>query len=576
MIPLGPIIFVIFNTITLNFRFIADTRLYKRPFSEKAKSIGLWENIMEFVIIISVAVNTGLFYFGTINQFNQYYLVISQATNYKYDSGFDYGDFELNLFYIIIIEHGFLAFIFILKFVVDPCPHWILKENETLLQLIEDAKKTKLENEIEMVEQAFQTEVIKIKKVISEKEKELKELREKNKEVTTEIEVLQASLLAKNEFIEQLLENHNYNLEMKPFELFANRAKDYQEEIKKEMEDKYRKIIRNIVKKIMTGEKILLNIDKEDMDIEISMQKMFVISQLTRTFNKIEKEIISRKLEKLIFNLKDPIMICNHCNLVNAQLICKECEDFYCQDCFEAHKAFFSEEHISCRINFDAFQMNKKESNMETRIFRDETMMFNATLMPDLNQKEGKQSKNLKVEGVNEKEEVKQINPLCLSLDAKYLNNMDGDGVAKFETKKNIKNKKTITRLIKNDDNYITWFKMENSYFPSSSESKNYQNLETIFEILRKEYIIYNGIDNENNIDLQTNITDSMSFLEMVKSNPSVAHSVLFDQNQEINKLNLEELFILNRMVFLRFKRVGSNLTVYDLFENLKILQVNH
>ena len=115
---------------------------------------------------------------------------------------------------------------------------------------------------------------------------------------------------------------------------------------------------------------------------------------------------------------------------------------------------------------------------------------------------------------------------------------------------------------------------MENFCFPNSPESNNYHNLETVFEILKREYISFNGIDSDNNIDIQKNISESVTFYELFRSNVNVALSILFDHNQEINKFNLEELFLINRMAFLRFKRVGANLTVFDLYENLKILQV--
>lgn len=115
---------------------------------------------------------------------------------------------------------------------------------------------------------------------------------------------------------------------------------------------------------------------------------------------------------------------------------------------------------------------------------------------------------------------------------------------------------------------------MENFYFPCTSESKNYQYLVQLFEVLKIEYIRYNGIMTDSNIDIKQNILDTIGFYELFNSNVNAAVSNLFDQNPALNNFNLEELFFINRMAFLRFKRVGVNLTVFDLYENLKMLEV--
>jgi hypothetical protein len=116
---------------------------------------------------------------------------------------------------------------------------------------------------------------------------------------------------------------------------------------------------------------------------------------------------------------------------------------------------------------------------------------------------------------------------------------------------------------------------MENSFFPSSTESNNYKNLVLIFEVIKREYLLNNGIDESNNINIKKNIISSIAFYDMLVSQTDNALSEILEEKSEfLNLFNLEELFLINRMAFLRFKRVGSNLTAFDLYENLKILQV--
>jgi len=116
---------------------------------------------------------------------------------------------------------------------------------------------------------------------------------------------------------------------------------------------------------------------------------------------------------------------------------------------------------------------------------------------------------------------------------------------------------------------------MESSFFPSSTESNNYKNLVQIFEVIKREYLLNNAIDQSNNINIKHNIISSIAFYDMLLCQTDIAITETLEEKGEfLNLFNLEELYLINRMAFLRFKRVGSNLTAFDLYENLRILQV--
>ena len=116
---------------------------------------------------------------------------------------------------------------------------------------------------------------------------------------------------------------------------------------------------------------------------------------------------------------------------------------------------------------------------------------------------------------------------------------------------------------------------MEHFYLPTSSESMNYKNLVLLFQLLKEEYITNNGIISDSNIDLKKNILHNINFYELFHSNINSVSLKLFINNPVLNNFNLQELFLINRMVFLRYKRVGFNLTIFDLFDNLKVLEVS-
>ena len=373
---------------------MADTKLYKRPKPEHVKNIGFWESILEFLVIFSLAFNTTLFFIGSSNPYNLYNLVIKLKPNYTLDSGFNYGIPELNLLIILVIEHIFLALIFILKFVIEPCPHWIVKENETLLSLIEDSKRLKFERDVEMIETTFKQELSKARKEIFERNNKLKALKEKNNEIKNEINILKDNLQEKNEVIEKKLINIDKE---KSYIKKVNVSSDYLVDLKKDLEFNKKKYFNNIIKCILLGEKILMNIDEEEKSIKTSMIKMFVISQLTNTFNKLEKEIVLKKMNMLLMNINNFIIICNECNNISATVACKNCEQIYCNYCFLIHNGNFpKEEHYAIQIIFDNFMIDNKESSFKKTLFS-KTVFENLIADKDSEKEKLKEEQNINV-----------------------------------------------------------------------------------------------------------------------------------------------------------------------------------
>jgi len=375
--------------------------------------------------LLSIALNTGLFYFATKNPFNQYYFIINKVANQKFETDFDYGNFEINLLTIIIIEHFFLASVIILKFFIDPCPSWIIKENEYLLNLIEDAKRAKIEREIEQIDNALQREAIQIEKEINEKDRNLLELKHQNFEVNNEIEKLKEILYKENEMIEAIIQKDNQYIEQIALSLF-NKSHNDEQNIKISFEKRYKNGIKEKIKSIMVGEKILSNVDKEEEDLKTSMQKLFVVSQFTKTFTRVEKEIISKKMEKLIYNMAEPLIICSFCNNSNAVWICQTCKnDVFCTVCFDEHKEPFekskepyydqdsklmNQEHIGIQIVFPKYEIKK------TALSFDKTSFETINLIPLINRNssqdyKGGETINPNIQ-TNEKDTKDGVNPL--------------------------------------------------------------------------------------------------------------------------------------------------------------------
>ncbi len=115
--------------------------------------------------------------------------------------------------------------------------------------------------------------------------------------------------------------------------------------------------------------------------------------------------------------------------------------------------------------------------------------------------------------------------------------------------------------------------KFEGFSFPITTQSYNYKNLNFYFQILYREYISKNGINNRNNIETKFIIENQIYFYTNLKDYPLNIIKKEFSQLILKSTFNIEEQFFINRISFLRFKQCGANLTFHDVFSYLKILQ---
>jgi hypothetical protein len=117
---------------------------------------------------------------------------------------------------------------------------------------------------------------------------------------------------------------------------------------------------------------------------------------------------------------------------------------------------------------------------------------------------------------------------------------------------------------------------MEEFSFPiQMTQNLGYENLNELFNILYNEYIIQNGILENNIISAKTYIQFKMEFVTQLQKIPEKILGKGFDNIIRQTPFNLLEIFIINRVCYKIFKFYGSKAKISQLFFTLKSLQTS-
>lgn len=352
---------------------------------------------------LSIIFNFFLFYYFSPNFFNENDSITNQQININAENELNFGSGESALFWFIVMEHGMLMLKYCLRFILPATPHWVVKEKEYLTILSDDYNKKKEETMNSEMNNYIRKSFLKIKDYVekeTKKNKEIndkyrnneelikkyrKELQQKSTELDDaqynieileekikrykELKYLQKSIKAKG-LEEQskkikynkILENKNNFDKLIPNAVVVctnyksttlDKQKDeglqsavlpgstiYREDhriIENKIQFKFDNMFKSIIQQILLNRTVILEDEKESMRSLIS--KVYIVYIFKNTFERIEREIMSKKLSKLINNINIPIILCNSCFEKSAIIYCWECREKLCFDCKNVHNS---------------------------------------------------------------------------------------------------------------------------------------------------------------------------------------------------------------------------------------------
>lgn len=695
LIPLAPILILVFCCLSLNFQVHNSVKIFKRSGAENATSIGLWQDILDVISTLSIIFNFFLYYYFTPNQFNEFELIINKQINNNIEDEIKIGSGETALFWFIVMEHALLILKYFLRFVLPDDPHWVSKEKEYLMILNDDFNRKKEETLNSEMKNYIGKSFIKIKEYVDKETKKNKELYEKfrnNEEMLKKIskELLKKSMelndaesiienleetikhLKEIQEMEKLHSNEenknnkvliyaNSNIEEKikvgqnivyctdlkslniskindnkenknkanykiasslinsPVSEKSEKSKIHHKITKKKIEFKFDNIFKNMILQILYNRNIILDDEKETMKTLI--YRVYIINIFKNTFEKIEREILNKKLAKVVNNINQPIVLCNSCFDKGAIIYCWECQEKLCYDCKKIHisNSLWINHHLQ-KFVMPEYRENVIDQNYSV----DQKTIFNN--YDSKNIYLGNQKENFLINEKNQNQNSFNFNNFTFKKEKNGIekisdSNNDPKGI--FDTNNNflalnninnresesnsslvfknifykLRGKTGITKniLLKENQNSKEdridnrkrtqqdlrnqiyekgiLFKLEGFYFPLTSHSNNYQNLNYYFLVLYKEYIFKNGIDENNNIETKYLIENQIYFFANLRENPLSILGKEFSQLILKSNFNIEEQFFINRICFMRFKQCGAKLTFHDIFVFLKIFQ---
>ena len=365
-IPFSPLICFIFSIISQNARLYVDLFYLKRPLPLKCKSIKLWNKLLDFLITFMTFINCFFIYmFGCTNIINNQ---LAKDSEYLKLSG------EKGLFYIIVCEHIFIILQYLLKYSLPEMPKWVKKDRISNLNFYQTMKSdqeinTNLEisitierlrnkiyntkneiNDQKIQIRKFQEELSVLNQKIIQKDGKIREYSEaldiinskKNKiDLNTEnmnFPRLRKLIVGKNGMFTDIIQydsSKNYLSDVDNKNIFFSEAI-----IKNKIDVKYDTILQKIIANITTT---ISSENLNDSQLElfkennINAKKIYFYYILKKTFNYIEKIILSKKLEFFLKNNPTPLSVCSTCNINKATFKCEDCDELFCNNCKETH-----------------------------------------------------------------------------------------------------------------------------------------------------------------------------------------------------------------------------------------------
>ena len=527
LIPFAPIIVFVFSILSQNAVLYVDINYRKRPASQQCIGIGLWLYIIQFIEIFSVIFNSFMLYFYNYNMFNQ--------KTYTVGNEIDIGSGEKSLVIVTVSEHILIFLIFSLNFVIPDVPSWVKKEMENLssyYQVTESQKQFVYEEikkrDIKNIENEYQKQFSQIEAQIMDKDEKIREY--ENNLSKLKLELLNSEdILNKNDnTIKIILNNLNkLNSERNGIEY-----------------PRIRHLVKNEkgVNDIIVGPQNIVNDNYFPEDIFID---------LLNSSNKIDikfDEILQKASNDFIINKKE--ILPNQLREDNKSVL----------------KTYF---YFLLRNTFDSIE--------KSILYKKMSIILNNVKCPiiicDL---------CLKERGSFICNDCNEL--YCEKCKKMHLSNeiWKEHNVEKFSIPE-IKNRNILIKKNNNDkeqkneeDNDYNYIKMEEFSFPiQMTQNLGYENLNELFNILYNEYIIQNGILENNIISAKTYIQFKMEFVTQLQKIPEKTLEKGFDNIIRQTPFNLLEIFIINRVCYKIFKFYGSKAKISQLFFTLKSLQTS-
>ena len=372
IIPFAPLISFIFSIFSQNAKLYLDIFYLKRSSPTSCKGIKIWNSLFEFNSIFMTVTNGFLFYYyGSNNYFN---LKIAAKTEFSVSSN------EHALMYIVVAEHIIIIIQYILKYSFPEVPKWVKKERENLIGYYgvlnsNKARKEnigitlaieKLKNEVRTINQEINEQKILLKQYednINNFKNNLFQKEGKLKEYDDALNLIYNSARKKIYYKEKisyprlrtLVINRNKkikNIKLDDFSEQIGPDTDIdlfysQKKVQNYIDIKFDFILQQLVNefspqnsldnfKFNTYESYNFD-DKNFSDWEKNIRKSYCFFQMKNTFEKIEKILLSKKLELLLKNNDTPFIICSSCTKKNAEYKCLNCNEYFCPECKSIH-----------------------------------------------------------------------------------------------------------------------------------------------------------------------------------------------------------------------------------------------
>ena len=166
----------------------------------------------------------------------------------------------------------------------------------------------------------------KLTKEIKKKDDEINLYLSKNKDAEALKEKLLREIGQKGEIIKKLSVD-NVNEKKEFIKNFKSEKSGKKVKLDFEIDSNFDIIFKEIIKE----NKVVLRDDVELLNEKVKIA--ILINFFKASFERIEKEIITKKLNLLIRNLKDAIILCELCSKVCIEIYCFECKEFFCSNC---------------------------------------------------------------------------------------------------------------------------------------------------------------------------------------------------------------------------------------------------
>ena len=534
IIPFAPLICFVFQIISQNARLYIDIFHLKRPTPLSCKNIKTWIQILKINNVIMSFTNCFLYYFyGTANFF------VEQKTANKIE--IIIFSVEESFFGIICAEHLFIMINFLAQKLISDIPAWVKKEKEDLIgyyQIMSSDKKKKQNLELELKIEKYKNNIKKLnqeKKIQNEKMNSF----EKNLNIILkQISLNQKKIEEYDEAFDEIKKNQ--------IEKNNNNTTDENNKMKIYNKPKIKKLLENKIEKY--NDEQLEKFDTEKiLTTSISQQEKNDNINIFLSTKKIKKNI-NIKLDKTLEKAIKEILNQNKITLLTSESEETNIDIIEVYFDFSLKKIFDAIEKIIFQKKFEFFLKNNRSGIVLCTTCSKNKGYFICEECSDVLCSICKEN--------HDKNEFWQNHTMS---------------VLNLQLKNNLIGRDIIYGMSQTSQNFI---KGEKFFFPVSTyQNYGYTNLQKIFDIFYKYYITYNGINQNNSLNLKEYMQYRLEHFTKIEGVPEQAFKYDLENIIDNCEFNLTEIFFINRICFKSFKYFGAKVTIDIIFEPLKKLQ---